>query len=182
MAADGRRIAENHLKRLHPVVNNENIDICLQAASAFADGKLTEINVQKAAGAAGLAVEQLKAAVVLLLELHVILSYQKSLAALLSHSDLLESIIEWSEMERERLIIEREDGDRRMRKGALIRCDGRIDFEIAHRTAAVVPPQPSALLQLRVGGEARDIRLRLEKPMINRLVDQLEEAIRACNK
>lgn len=27
-----------------------DIDICLQAASAFADGKLTEINVQKAAG------------------------------------------------------------------------------------------------------------------------------------
>ncbi|GMT05580.1 hypothetical protein PENTCL1PPCAC_27754, partial [Pristionchus entomophagus] len=181
--ADARRVAEDHLKRLQPAVNDENIDICLQAASAFADDKLTEVNVQKAAGAAGMSGLQLKGAVILLLELHGILSKQPSLCTVLPPSDLFRSIVGWSEEETRRgIIIEEGEEDRRRVKGALVGCEGRVDIEVAQRTAAVVPAQPSTLLQLQVGGHEEKIRLRLERPMIDRLVGQLEEAIRACNK
>ncbi|GMT32470.1 hypothetical protein PFISCL1PPCAC_23767, partial [Pristionchus fissidentatus] len=105
MAADGRRVAEDHLKRLQPAVNEENIDICLQAASAFADDKLTEVNVQKAAGAAGLTGLQLKGAVLLLLQLHEIFSKQPSLPSVLASSTVLSSIANWSEAERDRIVI-----------------------------------------------------------------------------
>ncbi|GMR29899.1 hypothetical protein PMAYCL1PPCAC_00094 [Pristionchus mayeri] len=150
--SESRRIAEDYLDRLQPVINDNNVDICLQAASAFADDKLNEVNVLKAAGAAGLTRMQMKVTVLLLLKLQGLLWKQPSLATVLPPSTLFESIIEWSEAVRGSGVIVELKEDRSKVRGALLRCKGRFDIEVTQKTIATVPANPSILLQLHLGG------------------------------